>query len=82
MAMVPYRAETGVYRFGEDWPGVWLRGRDALALVTVLRELDLDQHEALKPWIELLTSAEEPAATPISLRPYRDCVQRDEGQDG
>lgn len=30
------RAETGVLQFGDDWPGVFIRGDDALALAYAL----------------------------------------------
>ncbi len=30
------RIETGVIRFGDDWPGVFIRGDDARALAQVL----------------------------------------------
>jgi hypothetical protein len=31
------RVETGTVRFGDDWPGVFIRGDDARALAQVLR---------------------------------------------
>ena len=33
------RTETGPVQFGDDWPGVFLRGDDALAYALLLRNL-------------------------------------------
>jgi hypothetical protein len=33
------RVETGVVRFGQDWPGYFLRGDDALSLQARLRRV-------------------------------------------
>ena len=33
------RAETGVMAFGDDWPGVFIRGDDAFGFALSLREL-------------------------------------------
>lgn len=35
----PARVETGVVQFGDDWPGIFLRGDHALAFAMELRQL-------------------------------------------
>ena len=39
------RVETGPVMFGEDWPGLFLRGDDCFRYVSALRELVLDNAE-------------------------------------
>jgi hypothetical protein len=38
-AAMTERAETGRMQFGDDWPGVFIRGDDALAFARSLRQL-------------------------------------------
>lgn len=42
MRNIPYsldsRVETGSVRFGTDWPGVFIRGDDALAYATAIEK--------------------------------------------
>jgi len=33
----PGRVETGAVRFGDDWPGVFIRGDDAIGYASALR---------------------------------------------
>jgi hypothetical protein len=35
----PVRVETGPIRFGDDWPGVFIRGDNALAFANVLEQV-------------------------------------------
>jgi hypothetical protein len=44
------RVETGPVMFGDDWPGIFIRGDDAAMYVASLREILLD-----KPDIGLIT---------------------------
>lgn len=32
----PQRIETGIYQFGEDWPGVYLRGDNAMSYIQAI----------------------------------------------
>ena len=61
------RIETGAIQFGEDWPGIYLRGGDALWFGYILKMLnekypfdevltDIYQMKSLKDFIELLYS--------------------------
>jgi hypothetical protein len=34
------RVETGAIQFGEDWPGLFIRGDDAIALKLSIRHLE------------------------------------------
>lgn len=38
------RAETGVIQFGDDWPGIFIRGDNACAFAMYLRSV-LDGHD-------------------------------------
>lgn len=47
------RVETGVVRFGNDWPGVFLRGDDAHGFAAALREVLKDsKNEIASKYLE------------------------------
>lgn len=48
------RAETGPMRFGDDWPGVFIRGDNALAFANLLTSVLADQR-ANQPTAEWAT---------------------------
>lgn len=50
------RVETGVVRFNDDWPGVFIRGDDAFAISLALQ--DPSQHlRAVEGLVELLAGS-------------------------
>lgn len=45
------RAETGPMQFGDDWPGVFVRGDNAMYYATILRQI-VDNPEMAKEPLE------------------------------
>lgn len=78
------RPETGPMQFGNDWPGVFIRGDDAFGMAMYLRALiesippgdDLrfaaNGANKLINWLE--SSDVRHPATPAQLKPYTDCL--------
>ena len=66
------RVGTGPYQFGDDWPGVFIRGDEALNLAAKLRAFGRLRPEArriiLDELIELLVSCEVSDAAADSVR--------------
>jgi hypothetical protein len=51
------RAETGVIQFGDDWPGIFIRGDNALSFAFMIREAMPEFRDAaLYGLLELLES--------------------------
>ena len=52
------RAETGVIQFGDDWPGIFIRGDNALGFAFMIREAMQSEFRdaALSGLLELLES--------------------------
>jgi hypothetical protein len=58
------RVESGVIKFGEDWPGLFLRGDDALAYAIYLKNFldcptDIMSQVQMRGLVELLSSVRE-----------------------
>ena len=59
------RVETGVIQFGDDWPGYFLRGDDALRLAMTITSVlesdgeDIISIEMLKSWGNALLEVEK-----------------------
>lgn len=80
------RAETGVMRFGKDWPGVFIRGDNAFHFSETLRGvLNGNDHQIarriLRGLADLLSSSNVhsglfPGAVPQTLRAFRACLPR------
>lgn len=75
------RMESGPVQFGDDWPGVFFRGDNALHFSLILGEFLRDhgdegiQTEVLKGLAsELLACRQGSPQTPELLRPYHECV--------
>ena len=47
-----HRVETGAVRFGDDWNGLFIRGDDCIALMSILEKLRSDSvcRFLLEPW--------------------------------
>lgn len=87
------RAETGAVQFGDDWPGVFLRGDDALyyahCLSNFLRELDTRDvlaRRAVEQFVNTLCSAQTsgsaaPAGCQV-LHAFEDCVATTASESG
>jgi hypothetical protein len=61
------RIETGPLRFGSDWPGVFIRGDDALGWSGTLRHLaqhgdSIQREHALNKLADLLATCSEKTA--------------------
>jgi hypothetical protein len=70
------RPETGPLAFGTDWPGVFIRGDNALAYTLALDEAiaqDPDNLQ-LQSLRNTLASCQSPAPTAVTLRPFEDCL--------
>jgi hypothetical protein len=76
------RAETGVMRFGDDWPGVFIRGDNAhfyaQALAGLLRRappengfVEAIDRAALRELVLLLASCTEPVAEDVTVQKGR-----------
>lgn len=75
------RIETGVVQFGDDWPGIFIRGDNAdhyamIAKIAADRTDDPRTQEALRQLMDLLLSCNAKTATniqrvPSSARWYR-----------
>ena len=66
------RMETGSVRFGNDWPGLFLRGDDALVLAASIRNL-----------MAAVPSIDDPAATSalVRLEELAEVIERDVPSD-
>lgn len=81
------RPETGPIQFGDDWPGVFLRGDNATAYAIILREvlyrrtgirptdtMQAYEVEALKALLVDLETCDQRNAVPkVRLKPWGDC---------
>lgn len=77
------RLESGVIQFGEDWPGLFLRGDDALRFSQHLGSI-LDKLDSLGESVIFtavlrglqsdLTSVADARVTPLKLKPIADCL--------
>jgi hypothetical protein len=83
------RAESGTIQFGDDWPGLFLRGDDAFFYAQLLdellaalkegREAGSVTREAIEGIKEFLLSVKvDEAQTPTKLQPFEKCL--DEGR--
>jgi len=81
------RLETGAVRFGEDWPGVFLRGDDcfglALTIEDTLREikrlpgfnpLHVSYLEGLLKTLKASNLHLNPEAVVQTLKPIKECL--------
>ncbi len=83
------RIESGVVQFGDDWPGLFLRGDDAFALAQVLANARSFVHAQaplldgdLCAWRERAIAVQAPLTTangwvralPLRLRPIAECI--------
>ena len=52
----PKRVESGVVQFGDDWPGVFIRGDHALGYVGLLRFVmeEISEKEPRRPMVNSL----------------------------
>jgi hypothetical protein len=55
---LPDRVETGVMQFGDDWPGIFIRGDDALSFAHAIAHGSLGR---LGELVELLRSCKRDA---------------------
>jgi hypothetical protein len=72
------RPETGPMAFGSDWPGVFIRGDNALAYTLALQDAlnhDPDNPE-LRSLLSLLSSCQCPAPTTVHLNPFTECLPK------
>lgn len=57
----PHRIETGALKFGDDWPGVFIRGDEAIAFVQLIHHVSKSAEsadlEGLRELERLLMSA-------------------------
>jgi len=73
------RAETGPIQFGDDWPGVFIRGKDAFYFLKVcealvagnpLTQAGLDNLKGI-----LESSDQRVKATAIKMKSFGDCME-------
>jgi len=54
------RVESGVMQFGDDWPGIFIRGDEAMGRASLLRRISKSlpalEGEALKKFADFLES--------------------------
>lgn len=74
------RPETGVMIFGDDWPGIFIRGDNVVGLVILIeRALDgnmgpIDE-VCLKSWALSLRAAQSPPSSDSQrLKPWDECI--------
>ena len=80
------RAETGPVQFGEDWPGIHIRGDSAFGYAMHLKALLADPDDFLakvstESLIKLLLSADIGDTAPkAKLLPYAECLDKTKGE--
>jgi hypothetical protein len=80
----PRRAETGPIRFGDDWPGTFVRGDNAFHYAAALRRI-LDEAPAHLAWDKMTCQAllqdlehsnvHHPDHHADALLPFQDCMK-------
>lgn len=71
------RPETGAMQFTDDWPGIFIRGDNALAFEIMLRQVKAKPNTFA--WVQLgrlralLVSCRDDIADPVKMKPFEEC---------
>lgn len=74
------RIHTGAVQFGDDWPGVFIRGDNALYYAKILKELLASQpktinNAVLGDLVDVLSSCQVTDCSPNHLHDYSVCIK-------